>query len=68
MSIIKVVNMKISLKNVLITGLFLGVTLLVGTIIFSSYYSSKKATLQQANNIMNTISDFALDKSKSYLK
>lgn len=59
--------MQISLRKVLISGLFIGVILLVGTIIFSSYYSSKQATLQHANNIMNTISDFALDKSKSYL-
>ncbi len=59
--------MKISLRTVLISGLLVGVILLVGTIIFSSYYSSKKAMLQHADNIMNTISDFALDKSKSYL-
>lgn len=59
--------MKMSLKKVIISGLFIGVTLLVGMIIISSYYSSKKAMLKHANHIMNTISEFALDKSHNYL-
>ena len=59
--------MKFSLRNVIISGLFVGVTLLVGMIIISSYYSSKKAMIKHANTIMNTISEFALDKSQNYL-
>ena len=59
--------MQLSLRKFLISGLFVGITLLVGIIIVSSYYSSKKAMLQHANTIMDTISEFALDKSHSYL-
>jgi len=59
--------MQLSLRKFLISGLFIGITLLVGIIIVSSYYSSKKAMLQHANSIMNTISEFALDKSQNYL-
>ena len=59
--------MQLSLRKFLISGLFIGITLLVGIIIVSSYYSSKKAMLKHANAIMDTISEFALDKSYSYL-
>ena len=59
--------MQLSLRKFLISGLFIGITLLVGIIIVSSYYSSKKAMLKHANAIMDTISEFALDKSSSYL-
>lgn len=60
--------MRLSLSKVLTSGLFIGIILLVGIIIFSSYYSSKKAMLHHASTIMNTISDFALDKSQNYMK
>ncbi|MEA3497661.1 MAG: cache domain-containing protein [Campylobacterota bacterium] len=60
--------MKLSIKSVLIGGFAFVIIFLVSLIIFSSYYSTKQAMVQHSNNIMNTISDFALDKSKTFLK
>ena len=60
--------MKISIKSVLIGGFAFVIIFLVSLIIFSSFHSTKKAMLQHSNNIMNNISDFALDKSKTFLK
>ena len=59
--------MKISIKNFLSLGIVIGIIVLVSLITFSSYYSTKQAMTKNTNNIMNTISEFALNKSKQYL-
>jgi putative two-component system response regulator len=60
--------MKLSIKKVLIGGIFVGILILVSLIVFSSYYSSKKVMLRHADNIMNTISSLTLDKSLQFMQ
>jgi hypothetical protein len=59
--------MKVSIKTVLIGGFSFVIIALVSLIILSSYYSTKHAMETHAQNIMNNMSDFALDKSKRFM-
>lgn len=60
--------MKISIKNFILLTIISSILLLVSLIILSSYYSTKSAMTKNAYTIMDNISDFALNKSKLYLK
>ena len=60
--------MKLSIKKFLTTALVSSILVIVSLIIFSSYYSTKTAMVKNTNNIMNNISEFALNKSRQYLK
>ena len=59
--------MKISLKSTLILSFITIITISVLFITLSSYYSTKNIMAKQAHEIMNNISIFALDKTKSYI-
>ncbi len=60
--------MKISIKTVLMGGFGFVIVFLVSLIIFSSYYSTKQAMQVHVKNIMYNMSDFAVDKSKQFMK
>ncbi len=59
--------MKFSLKSVLIVSFSAIIAICVSMIALSSYYSSKTIMSQHSLQIMENISDFALDKSKTYM-
>jgi hypothetical protein len=60
--------MKISLKKTLIFSFAILISLSILLIITISYYSTKNIMEEHAKEIMNNISLFALDKSKTYIK
>ncbi len=59
--------MKFSLKSILIICFSAIIAICVSMIAFSSYYSTKNIMSQHSLQIMENISDFALDKSKTYM-
>ncbi len=60
--------MKISIKSTLIMSFVTLIVISVFLIITSSYYSTKNIMADHAKEIMNNISIFALDKSKTYIE
>lgn len=61
------VNMKLSLKSVLIVCFTTIIAICVSMIALSSFYSTKAVMSKHSLQIMENISDFALDKSKTYM-
>jgi putative two-component system response regulator len=59
--------MKISLKTALVASFISIIVLSVGSIITSSFYSTKSVMEDHVQSIMENISTFAVDKSKSYM-
>lgn len=59
--------MMLSLKSVLIVCFTTIIAICVSMIAISSYYSTKTVMSQHSLQIMENISDFALDKSKTYM-
>ena len=59
--------MKFSLKNILIFCFTTVISIAIIAIILPSYYSSKNIMIKHAHEIMDNISTFAVDKSKTYI-
>ncbi|WP_419770109.1 MAG: HD domain-containing phosphohydrolase [Candidatus Marinarcus sp.] len=59
--------MKLSLKTLLIISFSFVIVISMSTITIMSYYSTKANMAEQSFKIMQNISDFAVDKSKTYM-
>ncbi len=60
--------MKLSIKKVLLFSFLVIVASSVSLIIFTTYYTSKNIMTQHALQIMNHVSSFTLDKSKTFMQ
>ncbi len=59
--------MKLSLKKLLILSFSLVIVISMTIILLTTYYTTKTALSQQSFKIMENISEFAIDKSKTYM-
>ena len=59
--------MKLSLKTLLIISFSFVIVISMSIISMMSYYSTKANMSEQSYKIMQNISDFAVDKSKTYM-
>ncbi len=59
--------MKLSLKSLLILSFSLVIVISMSIILFTTYYTTKNSLSEQSYKIMENISVFAVDKSKTYM-
>ncbi len=59
--------MKLSLKSLLILSFSLVIVISMTIILFTTYYTTKNSLSEQSYKIMENISEFAVDKSKTYM-
>ncbi|WP_024955192.1 HD domain-containing phosphohydrolase [Sulfurospirillum arcachonense] len=59
--------MRTSLRTILTVSFFFVIFVSISMILFTTYYSTKLSMSKQSYQIMKNISEFAIDKSKTYM-